>query len=105
GEGLAATLFVPWTTDALHSDAAGYGALLSTQAIGGLVGAVAIGRLGARVDPIRLLVAGALAFGLIDLVLFTYPLLFPFIGPALIGMLVVGVPAAALGTGLTTLQQ
>jgi MFS family permease len=105
GEGLTATLFVPWATDALHTDAAGYGALLSTQAVGGLIGAVAIGRLGTRIDPVRLLIAGALAFGLIDLVLFTYPLLWPFIGPALVGMVIVGVPAAAIGTGLTTLQQ
>ena len=36
GEGLIATLFVPWTADALHSDETGYGLLLSTQAIGGL---------------------------------------------------------------------
>ena len=35
GEGLIATLFVPWTADALHSDETGYGLLLSTQAIGG----------------------------------------------------------------------
>ncbi|HEX2141990.1 MAG TPA: MFS transporter, partial [Candidatus Limnocylindria bacterium] len=47
GEGLTMTLFVPWVTDALNSDAAGYGAVLSTQAIGGFVGAVVIARLGA----------------------------------------------------------
>lgn len=105
GEGLTATLFVPWVTDALHSDAAGYGALLSTQAIGGLLGAFAIGRFGARSNPMRLLVAGALVFGSIDLVLFTYPLIYPFIGPAFVGMVIVGVPTAALGTGLTTIQQ
>ena len=90
GEGLTATLFVPWATDVLHTDASGYGSLLSAQAIGGLVGALAIGRLGARLEPKRLLVLAAVAFGLIDLVLFTYPVLFPFIGPALVGMVVVG---------------
>ena len=58
GEGLTATLFVPWTTDALHSDATGYGLLLSTQAIGGLAGAIVIGRLGSRVDPLRLVIPG-----------------------------------------------
>jgi predicted MFS family arabinose efflux permease len=105
GEGLTMTLFVPWTTDALHSDAAGYGWLLSTQAIGGLAGAVVIGRLGARVNPMQLLIGGALAFGLIDVVLFTYPVLFPFIGPALVGMVIVGVPGAAMMAGIATLQQ
>lgn len=105
GEGLTMTLFVPWTTDALHSDAAGYGWLLSTQAIGGLAGAMVIGWLGTRVNPMQLLIGGALAFGLIDLVLFTYPVLYPFIGPALIGMVIVGVPGAAMMAGIATLQQ
>jgi MFS family permease len=105
GEGLVGTLFVPWATDVLHTDASGYGSLLSAQAIGGLAGAVAIGRLGARLEPRRLLVIAAVTFGLIDLVLFTYPVLFPFIGPALVGMVVVGLPAAAIGTAFTTLQQ
>jgi predicted MFS family arabinose efflux permease len=105
GEGLTATLFVPWVTDALHSDSAGYGALLSTQAVGGLAGAIVIGRLGARANPLRLLVIGAVVFGLIDLGLFTYPVLYPFIGPALVAMVVVGVPGAAMVAGWTTLEQ
>ena len=105
GEGLTFTLFVPWVTEALHSDSAGYGALLSTQAIGGLAGALVIGRFGARVNPLRLLIVGALIFGAIDLVLFTYPVVFPFLAPALVGMVIVGVPGAAMGAGITTLQQ
>jgi predicted MFS family arabinose efflux permease len=105
GEGLTATLFVPWVTDALHSDSAGYGALLSTQALGGLAGAVVIGRMGARLNPLRLLIVGAVAFGLIDLALFTYPVLYPFIGPALVAMVIVGVPGAAMVAGWTTLEQ
>jgi predicted MFS family arabinose efflux permease len=105
GEGLTITLFVPWAIDALHSDAAGYGALLSTQAIGGFVGAVVIGRLGARVDPLRLLILSALAFGLIDLGLFTYPAIYPHIEPALAVMVIVGVPGAGMMAAISTLQQ
>ena len=105
GEGLTATLFVPWTTDALHSDATGYGLLLSTQAIGGLAGAIVIGRLGSRIDPLRLVILGSLAFGLIDLGLFTYPAIYPYIGPALVVMVVVGVPGAAMMAGIATLEQ
>jgi Na+/melibiose symporter-like transporter len=105
GEGLTATLFVPWTTDALNSDATGYGLLLSTQAIGGLAGAIVIGRLGSRMDPLRLVILGSLAFGLIDLGLFTYPAIYPYIGPALVVMVVVGVPGAAMMAGIATLEQ
>lgn len=105
GEGLTITLFVPWVVDALRSDSAGYGALLSAQAIGGLTGALVIGRLGARVNPLKLLYGGALLFGFIDLGLFTYPVLYPHIGPALVVIAIVGVPGAAMGAGLVTLQQ
>ena len=96
---------MPWVRDALHSNSAGYGAVLSTQAIGGLVGALVIGRLGSRVNPVRMLIVGAIVFGLIDLVLFTYPVVYPHIGPALVGMVIVGVPGAAIGAALATLQQ
>ena len=105
GEGLVGTLFVPWATDALHTDASGYGWLLSTQAIGGLAGAFLVGRFGARIAPLRLLVVSAVVFGLIDLVLFTYPAFYPVLAPALIGMVIVGVPAAAMGAANQTLQQ
>ncbi len=105
GEGLTLTLFVPWATDALHTDASGYGWLLSTQAIGGLGGALLVGRLGRRADPLRLLIVGSVAFGLIDLVLFTYPAFYPHLPPALLGMVIVGAPGAAMGAGIATLQQ
>jgi MFS family permease len=105
GEGLTITLFVVWTTEALHSDATGYGWVLSTQAIGGLAGALVIARLGTRLRPLPLLVGSALAFGAIDLVLFTYPVVYPYIGPALVMLVIVGVPGAGLGAATTTLQQ
>ena len=105
GEGLTLTLFVPWVRDALHSDSAGYGAVLSTQAIGGLTGAIVIGRIGSRINPLRMLIVGALVFGAIDLVLFTYPVLYPVIGPALVMLVIVGVPGAAIGAAVATLEQ
>jgi MFS family permease len=105
GEGLTMVLFVPWVYVALHSDQAGYGALLSTQAIGGLAGALVIGRYAHRVNPVSLLVGGAIVFGIIDLGLFTYPAIFPYIWPALIVMVVVGVPGAAMQASWVTLPQ
>jgi predicted MFS family arabinose efflux permease len=105
GEGLTATLFVPWATGAVHTDASGYGWLLSTQAIGGLAGAFVVGHYGRHIRPLRLLVVSAVTFGLIDLVLFTYPAFYPVLAPALVGMVIVGVPAAAMGAAQSTLQQ
>ena len=105
GEGLTGTLFVPWVVNALHSDSTGYGWVLSTQAIGGLAGALVVARMGARLRPLPLLIGSALVFGAIDLVLFTYPILYPHIAPALILLVIVGVPGAAMGAAQTTLQQ
>ena len=105
GEGLTGTLFVPWATDVLHTDATGYGWLLSTQAIGGLAGAAVVGRFGKGIDPVRLLIGSAVLFGLIDLVLFTYPAFYPVLAPALVMMVIVGVPGAAMGVAFTTIQQ
>jgi MFS family permease len=105
GEGVLGALFVPWVTDILHGDDLVYAAVLSTQAVGGLLGAVLVGRYLRDVSPARMLGVGAVLFGLIDLVLFTYPVVAPVIWPALIGMVIVGVPATAIGVGLTTIQQ
>lgn len=105
GEGLTMTLFVPWVVVALHSDQAGYGWLLSTQAIGGLAGAIVIARYGHRMNPLSLLVGGAILFGIIDLGLFTYPAIYPSIWPALVVMVIVGVPGAAMQASWATLPQ
>ena len=105
GEGLTMTLFVPWAVDAVHGGEMGYGLLLATQAIGGLAGAVVIGRMGSRINPLRMVIWSAVSFGLIDLVLFGYPVIFPFIGPALVMMVIVGVPGAAMMAGIVTLEQ
>jgi MFS family permease len=105
GEGLTSALFVVWVVGPLHSDSTGWGLVLSTQAIGGLAGALVIARLGTRLRALPLLIGGALSFGAIDLVLFTYPALYPHIGPALVMLVIVGVPGAAMGAAITTLQQ
>lgn len=105
GEGLTSALFVVWVVGPLHSDSTGWGLVLSTQAIGGLAGALVIARLGPRVRPLPLLIGAAWMFGAIDLVLFTYPAIYPHIGPALVMLVIVGVPGAAMGAAATTLQQ
>jgi Na+/melibiose symporter-like transporter len=105
GEGVTSALFVPWVSVALHGDNAVYALLLSTQAIGGIIGAFVVARFLRNAAPGMLLAIGAIVFGLIDLVLFTYPLLAPIVWPAVVGMVIVGVPTAAMGVGATTMQQ
>ena len=105
GEGITAALFVPWVSEALHGDNAAFAALLSTQAMGGIVGSFVVARFLRNTSPGILLSIGAIVFGLIDIVLFTYPLVAPIVWPALVGMVIVGVPTAAMGVGFTTLQQ
>ena len=105
GEGVLGALFVPWTTDILHGDNLVFAALLSTQAIGGLIGAFIVGKFLRRASPARMLGVGALLFGLIDLALFTYPVIAPVIWPALVGMVIVGIPGTAMQVGGTTIQQ
>jgi len=105
GEGFLGALFVPWVSDILHGDGAVWAAVLSTQAIGGLIGAFVVGRLFSHVSPGVLMGVGTLIFAMIDLVLFTYPLVLPIVLPALILMVIVGIPISAIGVGSTTLQQ
>ncbi len=102
---MTSALFVPWVSVALHGDNATYALLLSTQAIGGIIGAFFVARFLHNAAPGMLLGIGAVVFGLIDLVLFTYPLLAPIVWPAVVGMVIVGVPTAAMGVGGTTMQQ
>jgi MFS family permease len=105
GEGVIITLFVPFATDVLEGGGPLYGALLSAQAIGGLIGGVLLGFVGSRLPPSRLLALSAIVFGLVDLVIFTYPAFLEGYALALALMVVVGVPAAALGAAFNTLMQ
>ncbi len=105
GEGVIITLFVPYAVDVLDGGGPLYGALLSAQAIGGLVGGFALGVLGSPLPPARLLALSAIVFGSIDLVIFTYPAFLDGYVLALVLMVVVGLPAAALYASYTTLTQ
>jgi hypothetical protein len=99
------TLFAPFVRDVLHGSGQDYGLIVSVQAVGGIVGGVVAASLGQRVSPVTMFGAGAIVFGLVDLVMFLYPLVFVEIWPAVVCMVVVGVPGAVTIVGLTTLLQ
>jgi Na+/melibiose symporter-like transporter len=105
GEAVMGTLMAPFVRDVLHGSARAYGLILSNQAAGGIIGGFAAAIAGKRIPAHLLLGAGALAFGLLDLAFFLYPLLTHALWPAVTLMIVIGLPSALTIAGLFTVVQ
>jgi Na+/melibiose symporter-like transporter len=105
GEGTMSTLFTPFVERVLHGTPQDLGLIMAAQAIGGIVGGVIAAGSGHRFQAGRLMCYGAVAFGLIDLAIFLYPLGYVAVWPAVAGMIVVGLPGALTLAGLITLFQ
>lgn len=105
GEGIMATLFAPFVRSVLHAGSDAYGLILAVQAIGGIIGGLFTVSLGQRVSAIRMVGVGAILFGLVDLAIFLYPPGYVAVWPAVVGMIVVGLPGAVTIAGLMTLFQ
>ncbi len=105
GEGIMATLFAPFVRSVLHGSGQDFGIIVSAQAIGGIAGGLVAASIGNRVRASWLFGWGAVAFGAIDLVMFLYPLAWVAIWPAVVCMVVVGLPGALLLAGAMTLIQ
>lgn len=104
GEGAFSVLFAPFIYEAFSGGTLEFGWVMSAQAVGGVAGGVLIGSLG-HLKPIRLFAFGLLYLGLIDLVMFNCAAFVPSIILVVVLMIVVGVPATAIGAGYTTLMQ
>ena len=105
GEGIMGTLFAPFVRDVLGGSSQQYGLIVSVQAVGGIVGGLAAASFGHRLSPVHLLGWGALVFGVIDLTMFLYPLVFVAVWPAAVCMVAVGLPGALTRAGFMTLFQ
>ena len=105
GEGVMGTLFAPFVSDVLGGSGQVYGVISAAQAVGGIVGGLVAASVGHRLPPVVLLGAGAVAFGVIDLAIFLYPLALDAVWPAVLGMVLVGFPGALLTAGHVTLVQ
>src|SRR5579862_7380910 len=105
GEGIMSTLFTPFVEHVLHGSSQAYGLIVAAQAVGGIAGGVVAAAAGHRARASRLLSFGAIAFGLVDLAIFLYPLGYVAVWPAIAGMIIVGVPGALALAGLITLFQ
>lgn len=105
GEAIMMTLMAPFVRDVLHGGNEAYGLVMAVQAVGGLAGGTLAALIGHRFPARLLLGAGAAVFGLLDLVLFLYPLLVAALWPALVLMVVIGLPGALTMAGLVTVFQ
>ena len=105
GEGIMSTLFTPFVEHVLHGSSQAYGLVVAAQAVGGIAGGVVAAAAGHRARASRLLSVGAILFGLVDLAIFLYPLGYVAVWPAIVGMIIVGVPGALALAGLITLFQ
>jgi predicted MFS family arabinose efflux permease len=105
GEGIMSTLFTPFAEHVLHGSSQEFGLILAAQAVGGIAGGVVAASAGHRARASRLLSVGAIVFGVADLAIFLYPLVYVAVWPAIAGMIIVGVPGALALAGLITLFQ
>jgi Na+/melibiose symporter-like transporter len=105
GEGIMGTLFAPYVRHVLHAGGQVYGVITGVQAIGGVVGGFLVAVVAERWSPVTMVWAGSILFGLVDLAIFLYPVLWVAAWPAAVGMVLVGLPGAVAVAGFTTLVQ
>lgn len=79
--------------------------MLSAQAVGGIVGGTLMARYARRWRPEALLGWGAVGLGVVDLAIFLYPLSWPTVYPAVLLMILAGLPASGAGAAWATLVQ
>ena len=105
GEGLFSSLFAPFVTTILEGGSVAFGTIVAAQAVGGLVGSAAIGYIGKRISPGKLLGYGALGLGAIDLCTINAHRVAPGLLLPIIFMVLVGIPGSGIDVGSTTLIQ
>ena len=105
GEGVFAVMFLIWVERTLLGGAPEYGSFMSAQAIGGVAGGLVAGWFARRLPPRRLFGLGLVVFGVLDGLLFNYPLVVSGAALGLVLMAVVGMPGVALLAARQTLIQ
>jgi MFS family permease len=108
GQGIINVTLVAWVKEVLRGGSLAYGVLGTAQAVGGLLGPLIIGQVGAVVPPTRLLALGSLLAGLLFVLYINVPLA-PVAVPVLPLVLVLagltGVPSIGAMVSVNTLLQ
>jgi MFS family permease len=99
------TLLAPFVAEALDGGAQEVGWLLTGQAVGGVVGVVALGHWGSARSPAWLLGWGLISGGILSVAFFLYPIIVGGIGIGILLMVISGIPVTAVNTSATTLLQ
>ncbi|MBO4204413.1 MFS transporter [Micromonospora echinofusca] len=105
GEAIMGTLIAPFVRDVLGGDSQAFGVIMAAQSVGGIVGGLVATAIGHRFSPRAMFGWGALVFGVLDLVLFLYPLAAKVLWPSPLLIALVGLPAAFLTAGAITVFQ
>lgn len=105
GEGVMSTLYPIFVYRVLHGGTLQIGELMSSQAVGALIGGGLVGWAGKRITSRWILGLSAILFGFIDLAIFNTPAFFPFFWLSIILFIIVGVPGISIQTGMFTLIQ
>jgi MFS family permease len=101
GEGLLDVLIVPWVSTVMQGTSFTFGWMLTVQAIGSIAGGAILASAGKTRQARRLVVLGALGWGMIDLAIFNTG----SIPVALVLFVLVGIPIAAMVISFNALIQ
>lgn len=104
-QGIFVVLFVVFVLQELHGTGGDVGLIRGMQAVGGVVGGLAIGALSRRLSLRALIGWGFIVFGLISIATWNAPTLTTAIGVYVGLFMIVGVPGVATMTGLMTTVQ
>ncbi len=101
GEGLLDVLVVPWVSSVLEGTSLTFGWMMTLQALGSIAGGMILASAGKTQQARRLVVLGALGWGLIDLAIFNASSI-----PLALGLFaLVGIPIAAMVVSFNALIQ
>lgn len=100
-QGVINVLLVVIINQLYHAGAQEFGWLVSAQGVGGVIGAVMVGAIAARVSPRAMVIGGGVLAGLLFLVMVNQPSIYVAIGL----IVFLGMSVVTFDVGLTTLLQ